>query len=516
MKKFLKLMNKLISSFWVRLIFLVACMVGIFALGGAFSSPKGVGEKILEIITSVDILSIFLAAAVSLIIANIIINAKRLLEESLKIDDDHHKIIARYNKHPNIDIDITSNFCDKDGVVMSLKNVVKKRKKPKNPVSDKYSDKYKARQADIDDYMNGKLRLPSVNVFANILGNTQVTFNDSTNMFEPPRFVTENKLALMGAHKASSVRNNDTIRLDDIDFANDRLVLNTRRTQYYDMLVTNRCMDFKLDGSVSLREMFEYGSKVSPLSESQFANQIGINGLIFSRDGYLLLEKRGHSKTTWKNKFAQPISLAMKKSDVILGKDGKIGALPEQANAVFEKIVLTTVKKNFGLDKSDLLGFDVSVNLLGIARDLLEGGKPNMYFYVISKYNADELKSLIQSKSKKFAAIGKTTQKSDEALPSLTADKLDSDFYLVHIKNIFIDHAYTLKLKTRDMKRVKREYYPRVSRLTQATDGKGFRLNQAFNGSIRRECGEALLACLYYADLCRDRLEKEFTHEVKQ
>ena len=83
MKKFLQFMQKAISNFWVQLIFLVACMLGIFALGGAFSSADTVGEKILEIVTSIDILSIFLAATVSLIVANVIIKSRKLLEESL-------------------------------------------------------------------------------------------------------------------------------------------------------------------------------------------------------------------------------------------------------------------------------------------------------------------------------------------------------------------------------------------------------------------------------------------------
>ena len=513
MKKFLKFIGRLASNFWVRLIFLIACIIGILALGGAFDAPEKIGEKIMEIITSVDVISIFLVAAVSLIIASILFKGKSMLEESYKIEDDHHKIISHYNKHPKYDIDKSKNFCDKGGVVMALDNVVPRRRKPKNPISDTYSDGYKARQADIDSYMNGSLQLPSVSVFANILGNTEVTFNDSADMFELPRFITENKLAFMGAHKASSVRNNDTIRLDDIDFSGDKLMLNTSRTQYYDMLVTNRCMDYKLDDAVSVRGMFEYGTKVSPLSQSQLANQIGINGLIFSADGYLLLEKRGHSKTTWKNKFAQPISLAMKKSDVILQSDGKIGGLPEHAAATFEKIILTTVKKNFGLEKSDLAGFDLSENLLGIARDLLEGGKPNMYFYVTTKYKAAKLVSVLQNKSKKFARTALTDKKSDEALPTLTADKLDSDFYLIHIKDIFIDYEYSLKVKTRDIMRVKREYYPRVGRLTQSFDGLGFKLRRAFNMSLKRECGEALLACLYYAGVCRERIEKQLIHD---
>lgn len=508
MKKFLKFMNRLISNFWVQLLFLTGCMVGIFALGGAFTSPSSAGEKILELITSVDILSIFLAAAVSLIVANIILKTKRLLEESLKLEDDHHKIVCYYDKHPDYTVP-DALFCDKDGVKMYLDNVVPKRKKPKNPNSDRYGDKYKVRQKDIDAYVNGgKLYLPGVCVFANITGGAEIVFDDRKNMFELPRFITENALALMEAHKNSSVRNNDTIRLDDISFSGNKLVLHTSRTQYYDMLVTNRCMDFKLNNTVSVREMYEYGSHVSPLSSSPLANQIGINGLIVTRDGYLLTEKRGHSKTTWKNKFAQPISLAMKKSDVILN-NGLMGGTHADANATFEKIIMTTVKKNFGLVKSDFIGFDIAYNLLGIARDLLEGGKPNIYFYVMTKYTAKELKTVLERKCKKYAQSIDDPSVADEPLPAISADKLDSDFYLISHKDIALDYEYALKVKTRKIYRIKREFYPRVGRLASKTVESGYKIARAFNRSIKRECGDALLACLYFSNLCAKRITSE-------
>ena len=58
-----------------------------------------------------------------------------------------------------------------------------------------------------------------------------------------------------------------------------------------------------------------------------------------------------------------------------------------------------------------------------------------------------------------------------------------------------------------------------VGRAAAAFDGLGHRMRKAFNASMRRECGEALLACLYFADVCIGRMERaaaELNGEVKK
>lgn len=515
MKNLFKFLKKLVNNFWVRLVFLLGVVTGILAIGGAFKSRDTIGEKLLEIITSVDVISIFLIAAVSLIVANIVFKVKHVLEESMKIEDDHHKIICKYNKHEQSKVDKSKNHCVKSGEIMDLYNVVKKRKRPDNPIKDKFSDEYETRKRDIDLYMKGQLLLPSVCVFINVLGDVTVKFDDKPSFFELPTFVTENKLQLMEAHKTSNVRNGETIRLNDFSFENNTLTLDTARTQYYDMLVTNRCMDFELNDAVTVREMYEYGDAVNELGRSVLANQIGINGLIFTENGYLLLEKRGRKKTTWKDKFAQPISLAMKRSDIKfpLGTD-TIASTPKAANDVFAAIIHKTVKKNFGLTPDELLPFDMSVNFLGIARDLLEGGKPNLYFYVVTKYTAEELVAVLEEKSKRFGLLSAEERKSAKDIPTLTRDKLDSDFYLVDYSDIFIDYDYALRLKSRDILRVKRKFAPRVNRLVAARDGSAHRLRRAFGLDLKKECGEALLACLYFTNVCSDRISAQLGVDI--
>ena len=141
---------------------------------------------------------------------------------------------------------------------------------------------------------------------------------------------------------------------------------------------------------------------------------------------------------------------------------------------------------------------------MGLARDLIEGGKPNMYFYVIADMTAAELKDKLQEKA---ADAAKKAEKDD--LPAIFGAKLDSDLYLVPLDDIAINFGYELKLDPRRIIYVRRRFAPRVTRLRQRFDGTAYRVRRALGMPFEKECGEALLACLYYADLCSERIEKE-------
>lgn len=505
MKKILNGLKKFVCNFWVQISFFALCIAGILVLRFVPKAEGSVWETIDNFIANSSVMSAILVAAGTLILARLLFRYKIFTEESLKTEPDHHKIVCKYNKYSTAILDQSADFFSLDGISMSLFNVVKGGKKPENPYKDDYSDEYKARQKDIEYFLNGRLFLPSVSVFANILGDTTLKFDDSTDYVPLPEFMNENVIDLLKAHETSNFSNNVTVRLDDLEYSDNVLTLKTHRSQYFDMLITNRCMDYKLSGGVTLREMFESNSTVSKLKDSKLGNQIGINGLIFTEDGYVLLEKRGRKKTVWKNKFAQPISLALKEKDL---KDGKIGKEFSDAEENLRRVILKTINKNFGLTENEINGFTLKNNFLGIARDLLEGGKPNMYFYVIVNMTAEELSAFLEDKMRRASECGnKPTQ--EKNLPSVSLDKLDSAFYLVKYDDIFVDYDYTATLKARDVIRIKRKFYPRVSRADERAEGAKYRKLKARDGSIKRECGEALLACMYYANVCSDRIKRE-------
>ncbi|MDE6059088.1 MAG: hypothetical protein K2G44_03505 [Clostridia bacterium] len=580
----------------VQLALIISLLVLFVVFGSAvavsiFVDLSDPAAKWLALVTgSVDALSVFLVPVLSIWITGRVMRSKAKLEEDLKIEPDHHKIICQYSKHSRELIDhekLDDNMCNKDGVMMSLCSV--NGKGEYNPVRDVHSDAFFERQRDINTFKNGRLLLPSVSVFTNTQGVT-ISFDDCLDRYELPMLLQENAAKLMSAHRASNVSNGSTIRLNDFTYENSRLVLSTQRSGYMSMLMTNRCMDFDMDG-MTVRALYEHGSAVSPLKKSKLCNQIGINGLVYTNDGYLLVEKRGHKKAVWKNKFAQPISLALKLSDVKTDSEGKIGPSPADAEACFKNVIAKTLRGNFGLALDSDYTFNLSKNFMGIARDLLEGGKPNLYFYVVANMSGAELKNYLEANSQLAVRVSeargqlgrgvkcrvadggyktylsqidekyktelrnlvsdgfitvsegdgdckmelvsvknaKPAENAEEAfarldaleqsavdqflagalsknLPKVNRHKLDSRFYLIKREDFVFDYNYTVKIPVNKTYPVQRKFYPCVGRIEAKCEA--VRVRKPLRKYLHYECGEALLASLYYAAVLEWRIMK--------
>ncbi len=513
-KKILKFIRKCFDSTlakilaYIVLIFVIFCFFGVFkTLDGSFSK---IFSRIFAIFTSESTLSVFLAGIFSIFIAIIVKLFDAYLEESSKISDNHHKVISSYSAHPKTDkseiLKNNNNFCDKDGGFMALHSehiTVFGEGELKNDVKDKYSKEYSVVQKDIEafDHGKGKLYLPSLNVFSNVCGNTKIIFDDSKEAHQLPDFVMQNALKLLAAHKSSKRSNNGTVRLNDFFFNphENTLTLNTQRSMYFHMLITNRCMDYEFDDGLTIRNVYEYRNKISPLNKSVFGNQIGINGLILTSDGYVLVEKRDQKKITWKNKFAQSISLALKVSDLNLGNNETIKPTTLEASKQFKGIIEKTVKDNFGLIPEDYNEFSIEDNFLGIARDLLEGGKPNMYFYLTTKLNAQELRELLE----KNAARTET----EKGIKPLQTSKLSSDYYLIPYNDLRVNFNYSMKVDRRTSYWIRRRIHPRDSRFHAFKEKFRHTFGTAFNPILKRECGEALLVTVAFLELCKERID---------
>ncbi|MBQ3491870.1 MAG: hypothetical protein IJA74_04910 [Oscillospiraceae bacterium] len=557
-KKIMKALADLLSRPITKLLFYLGGMALVLGLSGAFSSGKTIWGTFLNIFTSDDTLSLFFAGLVSLGLVKLLSLFDSYMEESLKIEDNHHKIINQYNAHnqyppkllqtirkkcsmPNagdgvledlIDAGQVGNYADKKGEFLMLRhvkdtcpqpvfpgeNATKKEKRvyrrdlrkwnrsvekkvwEKDTQSSSYDEAVKSAQR----YLRGKLGLCSLNVFTNKSGKTTVRFADDPKPHELPSFVITNADELLQAHKNSAKNNSNTIRLDDFtyDAATDELRLHTSRSTYYHMLITNRCMDYQFANGMSIREVYEYDKEICPLARSKFGNQIGINGLIVTNDNYILVEKRDRKKITWKNKFAQSISLAMKVDDMKIHRWDKLGDDPSVVQNKLGEIITKTIESNFGLvPVKDYEPFEMSHNFLGLARDLLEGGKPNLYFFVRTTCGADELLDRLEHNVK-------VTHESNALLPEnartkvISTSKLDSDYYLIPFEDVKIDFGYCLHADRRRILRVRRKFTSRCNPFKVAWDRTATAINRAVRPILKRECGEALLVTLSYMEMC--------------
>ena len=150
-KKLLLVIQRLFSNWIFKLIMCIIAIAAIVLLRDIDLTDVKAGKKILEIIVDGNTLSVFLAGVITVLVAIVVRAMARRLEESMKIEDDHHKIVCKY-AHKRQDIDRSENLYAPDGGYMYLSNVNNK-KEPKNRVSDIYSKAYTNKQNDIREFM---------------------------------------------------------------------------------------------------------------------------------------------------------------------------------------------------------------------------------------------------------------------------------------------------------------------------------------------------------------------------
>ena len=545
-KKILKAFVNLLNRPIVKVIFYLGGMALVLGLSGAFKDNQTFADTFMGILTSQDTLTLFFAGLLSLGVVKLLAWVDGYMEESLKIEDNHHKVISQYSAHDQYSskkleaiqkehgcvnasqaeledlVDARhkdGSYAEKNGEYLMLRHVRDRMDEPVSPgenASRKEMRVYKRQQRkwkkavkqrvweknrrssgyveavrSVERYLRGKLGLCSLNVFVNKSGQTKVRFQDEPKEHQLPSFVITHADELLQAHKSSAKNNSNTIRLNDFEYneETDEMVLKTGRSTYYHMLITNRCMDYRFANGMSIREVYEYDKEICPLERSKFGNQIGINGLVVTADNYILVEKRDRKKITWKNKFAQSISLAMKVDDMKIHRWDELKNTPEVLQEKVSEIIQKTVQSNFGLLPGvDYENFEMSHNFLGLARDLLEGGKPNLYFFLRTKHNAEKLLEIMERNVRDKTEIA--------------VSKLSSDYYLIPFDQVQVDFGYCMYADRRQIIRVRRKFKSRCNPFAVAWDRTCAKVNRVIRPVMKRECGEALLVTMSYMEMC--------------
>lgn len=451
--------------------------------------------------------SVFIGMIVSLIYSVIVSYSQKKEEESYKTEFDQRKIIRKYDGHKRVGVPTNQNYYNNVGSFMELHHLNQSGKEKLRPEEkDIYSSDYKKQMDEIKHFSqeNPYLLIPSIDIYCNVKQNTKLKCIDHTEIHELPTFVVQSSLSLLQAHKHSKKSNSETIRLDNCYFNGEKeLTLETSRSTYYHMLVTNRCMDYKLTDGMTIRDIYEFHSFISPLSISKLGNQIGINGLIITKDNYLLIEHRSLQKTTWKDKFAQPISLALKFDDLFSKEDQEKIDIKLTDNNIEEKILNVlrkTIKNNFSMIEGiDYEKLEFSKVFMGLARDLLEGGKPNMYFIVKSNDTAVELTRKIQ----RYSSYVEKDKNCEERVP-LKESKLNNQFYFIPYSDIRLTFDYEFTMKKESTIVLKRDFAPRNPKASSNTDE-----ITHLKKNMKKECGQALLCSLSYLEILEPVIMKK-------
>lgn len=209
--------------------------------------------------------------------------------------------------------------------------------------------------------------------------------------FELDNFIRFQYFSIRSAHASDAFTNKPTIRLKDAYWSKDKQTfqLVTERSNYLAHMLTNRAIDYKMNDMASLRQLFEYTDTLTELKDSKFSNHIGLNALIIIGKGnqrYVLLPQRGSKATISKHFVTASIAARLETNDYTKEVCPKDAPYLEQSSLTevgpFTKRLLTD---SMAIDEHVLRDSHLSgmnIQLLGIGRDIHEGGKPTLFYRI--------------------------------------------------------------------------------------------------------------------------------------
>ena len=292
-------------------------------------------ENMDSIFDKTAFLSVIIAASVTTLAKGISKLIYNRIEDEMKLSVDYYELNRRYNCSPLMEID-------------------------------------------------GHTTIPVIKVVCS--SNLSIVIEDKPlRSYQLPGIVIANYDELFSAHRSSNVYNNVNIRVDGWDVGEDGLfVINTSRTTYFNGLVTNRAIDYKLNSGLTLREILESGPMVNNLENSELSNHLGFNGFVETNDNFIIFVSRGKDVSVGKRTLGSSIAASLK-TKYCLSEDG---AFTEKG---LRSSILSEISDELGIP-TKLLEHE-SLNIFGAYRDLVEGGKPQLIFYYKSTQTFNEIEA---------------------------------------------------------------------------------------------------------------------------
>jgi len=182
--------------------------------------------------------------------------------------------------------------------------------------------------------------------------------------------------------KRKSYKNGLLLRLSDIVHSQDITLFRVQPVRYEVVCRTNLCLDAKFENQKrSLRDTIHQNGELEPLNQSFLANPMGINCILFTADGKLIMPRRASRVIIRPNQLSPSFSGDFEATDVsrIPGGLETIHVLREG----FEELGV--------LDEYIPEG---RIHFLGLGRELVRGGKPEMFFEAHTTLTKEQLLNL--------------------------------------------------------------------------------------------------------------------------
>lgn len=336
---------------YISIIFaLVICLIFIL------SQPEK-KDELIDVGVFSAIIGVFVLNFISFLLYNCILN---------KIED-FQKLTTDYDE-------LTKMYCKSDLLTYSNKKMYE----GKNPDVIESEALYKF-PVYVYGYLEGK----------------KIEIKDSQNMYHLPSMLDENFDYLLSAHDTSTIYNQLNVRVDDWFMQEKKFVINTSRTTYFNSLVTNRALDYKMRNGSSVRDFYCYGPFSPELKKSKLSNHLGFNGFIESEDGYIPFVQRGKHVSIGKNTLGTSVSASLKTKY----------ALDEEKTFSLEGLkesIKNEIEDELKIKPIELEKIELSNCIISAYQDLVEGGKPQLLLYVKSTLKKSEISARFKNETKRY------------------------------------------------------------------------------------------------------------------
>lgn len=171
-------------------------------------------------------------------------------------------------------------------------------------------------------------------------------------------------LRLMSRLLGKDYFNGDNLRLAELKHGVGEVALSLQVVKYNDYVATNLVMDYKNGSRPSLRQKIHGSKQLEPLNQSLLANNLGINFLIFTAEGELIIQLRSGK-------------VAFRSGEYCPSSSGTVSPADIQSAANLSQCDLIQESTNeLGLPPETI----ENIELLGITRELIRGGEPELFF----------------------------------------------------------------------------------------------------------------------------------------
>lgn len=209
-------------------------------------------------------------------------------------------------------------------------------------------------------------------------GMNQFMFDFNEEVYQLPESMKDfTSDAYKNLTKTMKYTNGENLRLSNVKFEDDMYTFETQPVYYQSYMQSNMLMDYKPKDEKSLRERTHIQGKLTSFQDSTLANHIGINILVFTPAGYLIMPQRSDKVSYAPLELSASISGAVRTHDIASGQ------------TLDSLAIIREGIEELGLTRNDILY--ESIQFLGLTRELIRGGKPEIFFVMKTKLNKNEI-----------------------------------------------------------------------------------------------------------------------------